>query len=98
MIEVFILNLEIEEFEKVSIEENVPLFDLLDSEKIMLFIDPNHDRIWIWEGKNTSTREKFMASQLVPRFRDNHFLTYSIASVDEGEETAAFKILVGIVK
>jgi hypothetical protein len=98
VIEVFFLNMELEDFEKINVEENIPLFDLLDSEKIMLFTDPSHDRIWIWEGKNTSTREKFISSQLVSRFRDTHYLTSRISSVDEGEETAAFKILVGLVK
>ena len=90
--------MELEEFEKLRNEENLPLFDLLDSEKIMLFVDPYHDQIWIWEGKNTSTREKFISSQLTPRFRDNHYITYRISSIDEGEEIAAFKVLVGIVK
>ncbi|MFW9823006.1 MAG: hypothetical protein ACFFE4_08735 [Candidatus Thorarchaeota archaeon] len=84
-------------FDEVEIEENKALFELLDSDKILLFVDIHEKKVWIWEGKNTSTRMKFISAQAAPKIRDKHDLAFTISSVDDGDETAAFKILVGLV-
>ncbi|MHA2037962.1 MAG: hypothetical protein ACW972_07565 [Promethearchaeota archaeon] len=84
-------------FEEVEIKENIPLFDLLDSDKILIFVDMHGEKVWMWEGKNTSTRMKFISAQEAPKIRDKHDMTFTISSVDDGDETAAFKILVGLV-
>jgi len=88
---------ELEDFEEIEIKENVPLFELLDSNKILLFVDMNNHKVWMWEGANTNPRMKFISVQAVPRIRNKYDITFTITSVDEGEETAAFKILVGLV-
>lgn len=97
MIYVYQFNEEIGDFEEVDIKENVPLFELLDSNKILLFVDMHSSKVWIWEGSNTSTRAKFISAQLTPHIRDKHDVSFTITSVDENDETAAFKILVGLV-
>ena len=51
----------------------------------------------MWEGKNTSTRMKFISAQEAPKIRDKHDMTFRISSVDDGDETAAFKIIVGLL-
>jgi len=94
---IYYFNLEIEDFEEIEHKENVPLFELLDSDKIILFVDSHNAKVWIWQGKNTSTKMKFISSQTAPHIRDTHDVTYSLSSVDEREETAAFKIIVGLV-
>jgi hypothetical protein len=88
---------ELENFRELKIEENVPLFELLNSDKILLFIDSQNGKVWIWEGENVNPRMKFISARVAPQIRDKHDISYSILSVDEGEETAAFKILVGLV-
>ena len=96
MIVVYQFNEEIEDFEEVEIKENVPLFELLDSDKILLFVDGNNKKLWVWEGQNTSTRMKFISAQVAPKTRDKHDVTFTITSVDEADETAAFKIMLGL--
>ena len=94
---IYNFNIEIEDFEEIEHKENVPLFELLDSDKIILFVDSHNAKVWIWQGKNTSTKMKFISSQTAPHIRDKHDVTYTLSSVDEREETAAFKIIVGLV-
>ena len=97
MIFVYQFNPESEEFEDVEIKENVPLFELLDSNKILLFVDYHEERVWIWEGQNTSTRTRFICTQEAPKVRDRHDISFTISSVDDGDETAAFKVFVGLL-
>ncbi len=96
MIFVYELNNQLEEFEELKIEENVPLFELLNSNKILLFVDAHNQKVWEWQGRNTSTRMKFITTQLVSNIRDKHDIAYTISTVDEGEETVAFKIMIGL--
>ena len=96
MIIVYELNNQLEEFEELKIEENVPLFELLDSNKILLFVDAHNQKVWEWQGRNTSTRMKFITTQLVSNIRDKHDIAYTISTVDEGDETVAFKIMIGL--
>ncbi len=97
MIVIYQFNEDLEGFEEIETEENVPLFELLDSNKILLFVDRHASKVWIWEGKNTNTRMKFISAQTAPNIRDKHDISFTITSVDDGEETAAFKILVGLI-
>ena len=96
MIFVYQFNEELGDFEEVEIKENVPLFELLDSNKILLFVDFHNKKLWIWEGQNTSTRMKFISAQVAPKIRDKHDVTFTITSVDEDNETTAFKIMLGL--
>lgn len=97
MIFVYKFNEELQEFEVMEIEENVPLFELLDSDKILIFVDVRSEKVWVWGGQNTSTRTKFISGQEAPKIRDKHDIAFTISSVDDGDETAAFKILVGLI-
>lgn len=97
MIFIYQFNKELEEFEKFTQEENVPLFEILDSDKILLFIDMNNNRVWIWEGKNSSTKMKFISAQSASQIRDKHDNTFTISTVDEQNETTSFKLMVGLV-
>ena len=97
MIFIYEFSEEAEDFKEIENKENVPLFELLDSNKILLFVDSHNSKVWIWEGVNTNPRMKFISAQKAPHIRDNHDITYTITSVDDGEETAAFKVLVGLL-
>ena len=97
MIFVYQFKEELEDFKEIEVKENVPLFELLDSDKILLFVDMHNNKVWIWEGANTSPRMKFISVQAASHIRDKHGITFTITSVDENEETAAFKILVGLI-
>lgn len=97
MVFIYQLNKELGDFEELEKKENVPLFELLDSNKILLFVDTHEKNVWVWQGENASTRMKFVSSQTAPHIRDKHDISFMIHSIDEGEETAAFKIFVGLV-
>lgn len=97
MIFVYQLREDLEDFEQIKVKENVPLFELLDSGKILLFVDMHDRKVWIWEGANTNARMKFISAQAAPHIRDKHDISFTITSVDDKNETAAFKLLVGLI-
>jgi hypothetical protein len=84
------------EFEELIIDEKLPLYDLLDSDFVLLFMDPVRYRVWVWHGSNTTTRMKFISAKIAPMIRDRFGIAYKISSVDEGNETKAFKIMMGL--
>ncbi|MFW9785769.1 MAG: hypothetical protein ACFFFB_26025, partial [Candidatus Heimdallarchaeota archaeon] len=81
MICIYELNEELGEFEEIEIQENVPLFELLNSNKILLFVDDHEGNLWVWQGENTSTRMKFISGQTAPQIRDKHDISYMIHSI-----------------
>jgi hypothetical protein len=97
LIVVYQFNKDLGEFEKIEVKENTPLFEILNSDQILLFVDIHGKKVWMWEGKNSSTRMKFISAQEAPKIRDKHDMTFTISSVDDGDETAAFKIIVGLL-
>jgi len=97
LIFVYQLREELEDFEQIEVKENVPLFELLDSDKILLFVDMHNGKVWIWDGANTKPRMKFISAQAAPHIRDKYDITFTITSVDDKDETVAFKLLVGLI-
>ncbi len=95
---IFQFNDELQEFQELEIEEDLPLYELLDSDFIFLFLDPKRYRVWIWHGNNTTTRMKFVAAKMAPKIRDQYAIAYKITAADEGDETMAFKIMSGLEK
>ena len=95
---VFQFNDKLGEFEELEIEEDLPLYQLFDSDFILLFVDPKYYRVWLWHGSNTTTRMKFIAAKIAPKVRDRYGIAYKITAVDEGNETKSFKIVAGIEK
>ena len=95
---IFQFNDQLAEYEELEIKEDIPLYELLDSDFILLFVDPEHYRVWIWQGSNTTTRMKFISAKIAPQIRDQYGIAYKISSVDEGNETDAFKIMIGEMK
>jgi len=95
-IQVFQLNDEAGEFEELEIDTGVKLYELLDPAFSLLFLDANHYKAWVWHGSETSTRMKFLTAKLAPSVRDKGAVAMKIATVDEGSEPMAFKIMVGI--
>jgi len=95
---VYQFNDEIGDFEELIIDPDLRLKDLLDDDFILLFIDPQHYRVWMWHGYNTTTRMKFIAAKIAPAIRDKHGVAFKITAVDQDDETRAFKIMLGLEK
>ena len=95
---VFQFNDELSEFQELELEEDVQLYELLDSDFILLFVDYKRYRVWIWQGNNVTTRMKFISARLAPSIRDRHGIAFKITAVDEGNETDVFKVMLGLEK
>ena len=95
---VFQFNDEQSEFQELELEEDVQLYELLDSDFILLFVDYKRYRVWIWQGNNVTTRMKFISARLAPSIRDRHGIAFKITAVDEGNETDVFKVMLGLEK
>ncbi len=90
------LNVHSEEFEELKITAADKVENLLDHDEILLFIDNMNCRVWLWEGRNTSPRMKFISAEAAPRIRDQCAFDYNITTVDDGDEPIEFKIMLGL--
>ena len=52
------------EFQKI--EPKLPLYNNLDSNKLLLFVDPIRNKIWMWCGRDIDSRMKSRARGLIP--------------------------------
>jgi len=95
---IFQFNDQLADYEELIVEDDIPIYELLDPDFILLFVDPEHYRLWLWHGANTTTRMKFIAAKTAPKIRDRYGIAYKITAVDEGQETRGFKITSGIEK
>ena len=93
---VYQFNDQIGDFEELIIDPNVKLPDLLDEDFILLFVDPQHYRVWLWHGFNTTTRMKFIAAKMAASIRDKHGIAFKITAVDQDNESTAFKVMIGL--
>ena len=93
---VFKLNVESEEFEELKLSEDDKVENLLDHDEILLFVDSMNCRVWIWEGRNTSPRMKFMSAEAAHIVRDQCAFDYNITTIDDGDEPIEFKIILGL--
>jgi len=94
-ITVYQFNDEIGDFEELIIDPDLKLKDLLDDDFILLFVDPQHYRVYIWVGFNSSTRMKFIAAKMAQPIRDKHGIAFKLTTVDQDDETHGFKVLIG---
>jgi len=95
---IFKYNDKLNEYQDLKVEDNAQIRDLLDPDFVLLFVDQKRYRIWIWHGRNTTTRMKFIAAKLAPSIRDKYGVGFKISAVDEGNETLGFKIVAGLVE
>ena len=94
-ITVYQFNDEIGDFEELIMDPDLKLEDLLDDDFILLFVDPQHYRLYKWQGFNTTVRMKFIAAKTAPAIRDKHGIAFKITTVDQDQETHGFKVMIG---
>ena len=97
-ITVYQFNDEIGDFEELMIDPDVQLKDLLDEDFVLLFVDPQHFRVWLWHGYNTTTRMKFMAAKKAPSIRDKHGFGFRLTAVDQDNEMHGFLVMIGLAE
>ncbi|MHA1975636.1 MAG: hypothetical protein ACW98F_18725 [Candidatus Hodarchaeales archaeon] len=64
--------------------------DLKDTE-VLIFLDEETRRIYIWTGENSSVRKRFISSQIARQMRLEKGMTHRISTEDQGNETVKFR-------
>ncbi len=95
-ITVYQFNDEVGDFEELIMDPDIKLHDLLDDDFILLFVDPQHNRVWLWHGHNTTTRMKFIAAKTAPSIRDKHGIAFKLTAVNQDDESQGFKVMLGL--
>jgi len=95
---VYQFNDEIGDFEELIIDPDLRLQELLDDDFVLLFVDPQHYRVYLWHGYNTTTRMKFIAAKIAPAIRDKHGVAFKVTAVDQDDESHGFKVMLGLEK
>ncbi len=62
----------------------------MKADQVLIVIDDEQKRIWIWKGVDAPVRKKFIAARSAQRIRDVRGLVYKIVSEDAGEEDEGF--------
>ena len=86
------------DFEELILDPDIKLKDLLDDDFILLFVDPQNSRVWLWHGFNTTTRMKYIAATMAPFIRDKIGFGFKIAAVDQDNETQGFLVMIGLAE
>ena len=84
-----------ESFNEVEIA-NKEIKEHLKSDLIYIIVSRHNKEIMIWHGSNTNIRMKFIATQEVPKIRDQFGIDYKISAIDEGDESFVFKQIAGL--
>jgi hypothetical protein len=92
----FKLNMETTDYEEIMLTDDSLFHEMLDSSSIFLFLDPKHYKAYLWQGKNTSTREKFVSANRAGSVTRLFSRTMKIITIEEESEVLDFKILMGI--
>lgn len=79
----------------LEVEEDGSLTELtelsLGPEKVIIVIDEDDKRMWLWKGQNCPIRKKFIGSRALSDLRKKEYgFAYVPQSCDQGEETAEF--------
>ena len=89
-------NENLDEFEELELDETFSIPDLFLPMATLLLIDDKMKCVWLWLGKRTTIRVKFLAAYKSSTIRDKHSLYYKIKTVDQGHEPQKFKERFGL--
>ena len=68
-------------FEELILDPDVKSKDLLHNDHILLFIDLQHFKEWLWEGCNTTARAKSVATKIALPIREKYGTNLPRASI-----------------
>ena len=81
--------------ETEQITEGAPAKTHMKPDQVLIVIDDEERRIWIWKGAEAPVRRKFIAARAASGIRDQRGLTYKICSEDHGQEEKDFIEIMG---
>ncbi len=67
----------------------------LGTDRVLIIVDDDDRKIWLWKGAEAGVRKKFIAARQGQAVRSQRGLVYKVMSVDGGEEPDAFLALLG---
>ncbi len=67
----------------------------LAPERVLIIVDDDDKKIWLWKGTEAGVRKKFIAARQGQSVRSQRGLVYKVMSVDGGDEPDAFLALLG---
>ena len=59
-------------FEELILDPDIKSKDLLDNDQILLFVNPQHFKAWLWEGCNTTERMRSVAEKMSLPIREKY--------------------------
>jgi len=73
-----------------TIEELELVRGVLDSTKVIVFIDDESKYIFLWKGKDVDVRKRFVGARVASNIRSRIGFHYKVRPEDEGEESVLF--------
>ncbi|MFW9955501.1 MAG: hypothetical protein ACFFD3_13180 [Candidatus Thorarchaeota archaeon] len=71
--------------------------DMIDTAKVLVFVDHDAKVVYLWRGKKASLFKKLMGTRVAAKLSDT-YREYRIRPITEGHEPAAFHDLIGTPK
>jgi hypothetical protein len=82
--------------EITEITPNGDFKEELDCGRVLIIVDDEEKRIWLWIGSTCGVRKKFIGARQAQAVRNERSLVYKVRSIDAGEEPSEFLHLVGL--
>jgi len=79
-----------------TLEEVTPRKDQLRADRVLLIVDDDSQKIFVWKGKKAEVRKKFIAARQASNLRMTRGLSYRVVSLDEGEEDSTFQKILNL--
>ena len=79
-----------------EIVPNGDLKDELESSRVLIIVDDEERRIWLWIGSTCSVRKKFIGARQAQAVRNQRSLVYKVKTIEAGEEPSEFLLLMGL--
>jgi hypothetical protein len=78
--------------------DNIDQLDksVLSSDRVLIVIAENNKKIYLWKGKNSPVRKKFVGARKAAALRTEYGFGYKVVAMDESDEEADFLALIGM--
>lgn len=70
--------------------------DALSSDRVVIVVAERQRKIYLWKGKRSSVKKKFVGARKASDLRAEWGLTFKVVAMDEGEEDGDFLNLLGV--
>ncbi len=67
---------------------------VLETEKVLVFVDHDSKTVYLWRGKKAGLFKKLMGTRVIAKL-SHTYSDYRIRPIAEGQEPSSFKDLIG---